>query len=60
MAWGSMCVLVEGVHYPSDALASMVWSVTVTPAVWLALNALLMRKNAVLLGSAQHSDGQEK
>lgn len=56
----AMCVLVEGVHYPSDALASMVWSVTVTPAVWLALNALLIRKNAVLLGSAQHSDGQEK
>lgn len=55
-----VCVLVEGVHYPSDAVASVVWSSSVTPAVWLGFNALLMRRGAVSLDSAQHSAGQEK
>jgi membrane-associated phospholipid phosphatase len=28
-------LLVDGVHYPSDILASIIWSVTVAPLVWM-------------------------
>lgn len=28
-------VLTVGVHFPTDSLASIIWGVTVTPAVWL-------------------------
>lgn len=33
-------VLTLGVHFPTDALASLVWGLAVTPVVWLALSAL--------------------
>lgn len=30
-------VLIEGVHFPTDALGSVIWGITVTPLVWLVL-----------------------
>nr|WP_120491685.1 phosphatase PAP2 family protein [Corynebacterium lactis] len=54
------CVLTEGVHYPTDALASVVWSTSVTPAVWIVVNTLLKKVGPVSLGKATHGDGKDR
>ncbi len=39
-------VMIEGVHFPTDALGSIIWGVTVTPLVWLGLTRALRINDA--------------
>lgn len=38
----ALAVAIDGVHYPTDAVASMLWGVTVTPGVRVVVADLLM------------------
>lgn len=36
-----LCVTIIGVHYPTDALGSVIWVFSVAPLAWLAMSRLL-------------------
>ena len=47
-------VLTLGVHFPSDAAASVVWAVTVTPAVWTLSGWAVYRVRETPIGAIEH------
>ncbi|MCI9887724.1 phosphatase PAP2 family protein [Micrococcales bacterium 31B] len=48
VAMVALSVLLDGVHYPSDTLASMAWGLAVTPAVTVIVARVVNRGGALL------------